>query len=194
MASDTGEGAVGDELDLIRETGRLFLRNLPYQATESDIAKLFEEYGELSEVHLVKDRSEHSVYSSAQPQREPLTPSSTSALSASENKHLALNLKEAISGKFCCRASQRSKGIALVQFMESSDAEAAHAALDGTIFQGRLMHILAAKPVPQSHQTEPVETLTHFNGKTSGCHEKPGEYQSVSERSLVRGCNQYLKR
>lgn len=40
----------------ISETGRLFLRNLPYQATEADLTSLFEEYGELSEVHLVVDR------------------------------------------------------------------------------------------------------------------------------------------
>ena len=41
---------------LIAETGRLFLRNLPYQATEADLAMLFKEYGELSEVHLILDR------------------------------------------------------------------------------------------------------------------------------------------
>ena len=40
----------------VAETGRLFLRNLPYQATESDLAALFEEYGKLSEVHLILDR------------------------------------------------------------------------------------------------------------------------------------------
>ena len=51
----------------------------------------------------------------------------------------------------CCRVTRKSKGIALVQFMEASDAKAAYAALDGSIFQGRLIHILAAKPVPQSH-------------------------------------------
>lgn len=42
----------------IAETGRLFLRNLPYSATEDDIRDLFSEYGELSEVHLVLDRYE----------------------------------------------------------------------------------------------------------------------------------------
>ena len=40
----------------ISETGRLFLRNLPYSATEADLASLFEAYGDLSEVHLVLDR------------------------------------------------------------------------------------------------------------------------------------------
>lgn len=42
--------------DIIRETARLFLRNLPYTATESDLAAAFGEHGELSEVHVVLDR------------------------------------------------------------------------------------------------------------------------------------------
>jgi RNA recognition motif-containing protein len=46
----------GEEDQPISKTGRLFLRNLPYQATEADLADLFEDFGELSEVHLVVDR------------------------------------------------------------------------------------------------------------------------------------------
>ena len=40
----------------IARTGRLFLRNLPYLATEADLRDLFQPYGDLSEVHLVIDR------------------------------------------------------------------------------------------------------------------------------------------
>ena len=40
----------------IEETGRLFVRNLPYGATEADLAEAFREHGEVSEVHLVLDR------------------------------------------------------------------------------------------------------------------------------------------
>ncbi|KAI8320596.1 RNA-binding domain-containing protein [Martensiomyces pterosporus] len=36
----------------IEETGRLFLRNLPYLATEEDLRKAFERFGPLSEVHM----------------------------------------------------------------------------------------------------------------------------------------------
>lgn len=43
------EGGIG-------ETGRLFLRNLPYTATEDELRELFSPYGELSDVHLVLDR------------------------------------------------------------------------------------------------------------------------------------------
>ena len=47
-ASDAGEA--------IAETGRLFLRNLAYSATEGDLTALLVPYGELREVHLVLDR------------------------------------------------------------------------------------------------------------------------------------------
>ena len=40
----------------IEETARLFIRNLPYGATEADLAEAFREHGEVSEVHLVLDR------------------------------------------------------------------------------------------------------------------------------------------
>lgn len=40
----------------VSETGRLFVRNLAYTATEDDLTGLFKQYGELSEVHLVVDK------------------------------------------------------------------------------------------------------------------------------------------
>ncbi|XP_042427118.1 multiple RNA-binding domain-containing protein 1-like [Zingiber officinale] len=45
-----------DEYKQELETGRLFIRNLPYTATEDDLAELFSQFGELSEVHLVVDK------------------------------------------------------------------------------------------------------------------------------------------
>ena len=43
------------------------------------------------------------------------------------------------------RDTRRSKGFAYVLFMNPSDAVRAFSALDGTVFQGRLLHILPAK-------------------------------------------------
>jgi multiple RNA-binding domain-containing protein 1 len=44
------EAAVPDSLDLIRRTSRLFVRNLPYGATEDDIRECFEKFGAIEEV------------------------------------------------------------------------------------------------------------------------------------------------
>lgn len=40
----------------VLETGRLFVRNLPYTATEDEIQELFSKYGDVSLVHLVVDK------------------------------------------------------------------------------------------------------------------------------------------
>ena len=45
-----------DAGEAIAETGRLFLRNLAYSATEADLTALLAPYGELREVHLLLDR------------------------------------------------------------------------------------------------------------------------------------------
>ncbi|KAF7953574.1 uncharacterized protein EAE97_000973 [Botrytis byssoidea] len=42
-------------LEMIKASGRLFVRNLPYSATEDDLRKHFEQYGALEEIHLPVD-------------------------------------------------------------------------------------------------------------------------------------------
>ncbi|EOA16005.1 hypothetical protein CARUB_v10004134mg [Capsella rubella] len=42
--------------DDILDTGRLFVRNLPYTATEEDLMEHFSKFGDISEVHLVLDK------------------------------------------------------------------------------------------------------------------------------------------
>lgn len=83
------------------ETGRLFVRNLPYAAGEDDIAAHFEGVGQVKGVHLVLDR-----------------------------------------------ATRKSKGVAFVEFMVADDAARAMEGLDGSIFQGRLLHVLPARAAP----------------------------------------------
>ncbi|KAG2451283.1 hypothetical protein HYH02_003889 [Chlamydomonas schloesseri] len=87
----------------IMDTGRLFVRNLAYTATEPDLSELFGGFGLLEQVHLVLDRE-----------------------------------------------TKRSKGVAYVQYQIPEDAVRAAQQLDGTIYQGRLLHILPAKRAPGS--------------------------------------------
>ena len=79
----------------IRQTGRLFLRNLPFVATDDEVQALCEAFGAVSDALVVRDK---------------------------------------VSGK--------SKGFALVSFVSPVDAVAAYEALDASIFQGRLIHVL----------------------------------------------------
>ncbi|KAF4446280.1 hypothetical protein F53441_10082 [Fusarium austroafricanum] len=52
-----GEPAKDDSLESIRRTSRLFVRNLPYTATEEDLREGFERFGTIEEVHLPVSKS-----------------------------------------------------------------------------------------------------------------------------------------
>ncbi|KAF4999182.1 hypothetical protein FGRMN_2641 [Fusarium graminum] len=91
-----GESAKDDTVESIRRTSRLFVRNLPYTATQQDLQEAFERFGTVEEVHL------------------PVGNSGT------------------------------SKGFALILFTEPSGAVEAFQAMDGTTFQGRIIHIIPA--------------------------------------------------
>jgi multiple RNA-binding domain-containing protein 1 len=54
-AGDGGAEAAAAEA-AIRESGRLFVRNLAYTAGQLELSELFGAHGDLEEVHLVLDR------------------------------------------------------------------------------------------------------------------------------------------
>ncbi|KAH6387834.1 hypothetical protein HBI60_206140 [Parastagonospora nodorum] len=87
-----------DEVEKIRETGRLYLRNLHFEVIEDELRQHFAKYGSLEEVHVPLKKSD---------------------------------------GK--------GKGFAFIQFKEPEQAVVAYDDTDGTIFQGRLLHIISAK-------------------------------------------------
>ncbi|ONK55952.1 uncharacterized protein A4U43_C10F2630 [Asparagus officinalis] len=91
------------------DTGRLFIRNLPYTANEDELLELFSQFGDVSQVHLVVDKD-----------------------------------------------TKRSKGIGYVLFKLPECAVRAMEELDNSIFQGRLLHIMPAKP--QKLSTEKLES------------------------------------
>ncbi len=94
-----GDADSDDEVD-VADSGRLFVRNLPYTASEADLKQYFQKHGPVSEVNLPTD------------------------------------------------ASDRSKGYAFVTYLIPEDAVKALAGSDGDFFQGRILHVLPAKPAP----------------------------------------------
>ncbi|KAL2007846.1 hypothetical protein VTN00DRAFT_7828 [Thermoascus crustaceus] len=83
--------------NLIRNSARLFVRNLPYDATEADLEPVFLPFGKIEEIHIAFDAR-----------------------------------------------SESSKGFAYVQYVDPTSAINAYKSLDGSTFQGRLLHILGA--------------------------------------------------
>lgn len=88
-----------NENEEVLGSSRLFIRNLPYTATEEELEDHFSKYGSISEVHIVFDKD-----------------------------------------------SKRSKGFAYILFALPESAARVLVEMDNTIFQGRLLHIMPAKP------------------------------------------------
>jgi len=95
-SSQTSKGNDSNEGLIVTE--RLFVRNLPFSATEEELKEVFEPFGDIIECHIPVDDT------------------------------------------------LRNKGYAFVKFTSSDDAATAKEQLDGSQFQGRLMHVLPAKP------------------------------------------------
>ncbi|XP_048370954.1 probable RNA-binding protein 19 [Sphaerodactylus townsendi] len=84
-----------EEEEDLSESGRLFVRNLPYTSTEEDLEGIFSKYGPLSEIHFPIDS-----------------------------------------------LTKKPKGFAFVTYMFPEHAVKAFAAVDGQVFQGRMLHVL----------------------------------------------------
>ena len=132
-----------DEAD-ISETGRLFLRNLPYSASEEDIRELFEPYGELTDCHLVLDRYD-AQHHAAQPDRLLLSLSSCCSVVLSDAFIDLCPLPPLVG---CCRERRTSKGLAYVTYLMPEDAVRAASELDANDFQVRLSASLCPPPSP----------------------------------------------
>ncbi|EEC47402.1 predicted protein [Phaeodactylum tricornutum CCAP 1055/1] len=116
---------------------RLFLRNLPFTATEDDLKTHFEAFGSIVECHVPADDQ------------------------------------------------KRSKGFAFVTFVKANDAIAAKTALDGTDFQGRLLHVLPARQAPSLGDGN--GTNLTFKEKQERLRKQQAESQTGWSASFVRG-------
>lgn len=106
------------ELQLISDTGRLFVRNLSFLCTEEDLTNLFKVFGPLAEVSLPVDKG-----------------------------------------------CQKVKGYAVVTFVIPEHAVKAYSQLDGTVFMGRMLHVIAGKEKPETASPAQDSSLSEFKKK-----------------------------
>ena len=168
------------DVPIIEETARLFVRNLPYSTTEADLAEAFREHGEVSEAHLVLDRWPQALTTAActSPSAPCMSlakeyqcwkPGQTMCLQWASFGNVRVDIAEMKAGR-ACRTTKKSKGIALIQFAEADGALAAKEALDGAIFQGRLLHVLPAHRPPPPKQAPEQASLGALPARhTPGC-------------------------
>ena len=58
--TDKKKGKDDINVESVEETGRLFVRNIPFSTTESELRQIFEPYGALTEVHIPNDNNQRS--------------------------------------------------------------------------------------------------------------------------------------
>ncbi|KAK8208356.1 hypothetical protein IWZ01DRAFT_528354 [Phyllosticta capitalensis] len=121
---------VETELDKIHQTGRLFLRNLPYDVSEDDIRRAFRAYGDVEEIGTT-DATQLRI------------PWENILVDASH----CLNFRVYI---FTPDYTRRLQTLTL----EPEHAFKAYEEMDGRIFQGRLLHILPAAAKRESKLDE----------------------------------------
>lgn len=83
----------------VAESGRIFVRNLPYTTTEDELQRVFENFGPITEVIVPLDK-----------------------------------------------VTRKLKGYGVITFLIPEHAVKAYTELDGTIFHGRMLHLLPGKP------------------------------------------------
>lgn len=112
------ELARSSEVESIVESGRIFVRNLPFSTQEDDLNELFAEYGPLTEITIPLDKT-----------------------------------------------TNKTTGMGFVTFMLPEHAVKAFQALDNQIFQGRLLHLLPARPKTAPPSTTVISHQQHSSYK-----------------------------
>jgi multiple RNA-binding domain-containing protein 1 len=125
----------------VSDTGRLFVRNLPFVASEEEISDFFKKWGDLAEVHVPRDRD-----------------------------------------------TKASKGVAYVMYSLPQQAVSALAEADGAIFQGRLIHAMAAKPRPVQKDKESESHKASFKQQKQDKERSMGD-SDYNWNSLFMGSN-----
>ena len=129
------EEVTAEDMEAVAETGRLFVRNLPFTATEEEVAAHFAPYGALAGVFILADK-----------------------------------------------ATKRSKGLAYVTYTLPENASRAMEELDGSIFQGRLIHLLPARRPPSADAVGANDGENFNDGDGAG----DGNFKRTREERLKR--------
>lgn len=162
-----------DSLDMIHRTSRLFVRNLPYGATEDDIRECFQKFGDLEEVRIVVYsccdtcssaqriffffwlRDEFQIGTTYTPVYDANLAKNFSRcfdylisclliMLTTRLDHGILHILIRYQVHLPASKAGSKKGFALLLFADPSNAVEAFQAMDGATFQGRLLHIIPA--------------------------------------------------
>lgn len=120
----------------IAESGRMFIRNLSYTTTEDDIRKLFEKYGNFFLVQY--DAYDINIIFYLGPLTEVNLPID--------------------------RITRKLKGFGTITFLMTEHAVKAYSELDGSILDGRMLHLLPAKmKIDSLEELDESKNISYMN-------------------------------
>ena len=129
-----------------QESGRLFVRNIPYQCSEEELSELLSVYGVVSEIHMPissksstnmdSDPNSGSRDTNGDPESDSIPLEQQEIMTDGMIMDAVLNQDGGESLK-----AQYNKGYAFVQFLFPECAKRAIASIDGTSFQGRVVEV-----------------------------------------------------
>ncbi|EPY78398.1 putative RNA-binding protein 19 [Camelus ferus] len=160
-------GELEDEEDLA-DSGRLFVRNLPYTSTEEDLEKLFSKY------ELMGFGCSFMSY--------PHHPSSCFGIDVRwpcplSELHCPID-----------SLTKKPKGFAFVAFMFPEHAVKAYAEVDGQVFQGRMLHVLPSTIKKESSEDTDTPGSSSYKKKKES-KDKANSSSSHNWNTLFMGPN-----
>lgn len=155
MSPTRGIGMMPDASleDEIAASSRLFLRNLSFDVSESDVRDAFSSFGEITEVRF-------------------LTRDCAKLTNLSPKCRIVLS------------AGGVSRGLAYLTFVASQDALRAYRTMDKSVLQGRVLHILPARPAHSATAEDFVQSTGKTGTTSSYALKKASKRGAEKERSF----------
>ncbi|KAJ2546757.1 Multiple RNA-binding domain-containing protein 1 [Coemansia sp. RSA 1933] len=181
--------AVAAAISQIQDTGRLFVRNLPYLATEEDIRSAFEKFGPLSEVHMPisKDTKRPKGFAYV---LYLLPEHAVNAYKAMDHKVFHGRILHVLPGKEKPQARNSEDGIGGFKSNVKKERDAKKKALAGNEFNWNSLYMSADAVADSISERLKIDKADLLSADSSG---NPAVRLALAETHIINDTKQYFE-